>query len=224
MTAAGAQQPITFSIISSSVSSASVIWSPSVPYRLRSSADVFSGCVAATVGIAAVSWSLRMCSMVFSVRHGRSLSADFCILIHFRPLDLRFLQGCCLALVYILFIWDCCQTGAFIVMLLASSGPANARYLLVSTKTSLIKLCAQVSTLHVSARSISGALMLEHLSLYRDKWYDLLPHTRTWAHGFLRNDTPEQDRHNYLSWCPTGWFRMFAGWWCQLTSYTVIIA
>ena len=35
-------------------------------------------------------------------------------------------------------------------MLLASSGPANARYLPVSTTTALIKLCAPVSTLHVS--------------------------------------------------------------------------
>ena len=145
-------------------------------------------------------------------------------LIRSRPLDLRFLQRCCSDPVYTLLIWDCCQSDAFIVMLLASSGPANARYLPVSTTTALIKLCAPVSTLHVSDRSISGAFMLEHLSLYRDKWCDLLPHTRPWAHAFLRNDTPEQTRHNYLSWCPTGWFRMFAGWLYQLTSYTFIIA
>ena len=54
------------------------------------------------------------------------------------------------------------------MMLLASSGPANARYLSVGTTTALIKLCAPVSTLHVSDRSISGAFMLEHLILYRE--------------------------------------------------------
>ena len=55
------------------------------------------------------------------------------------------------------------------MMLLGSYGPANARYLYVGTTPALIKLCAPVSTLHVSDRSISGVFMLEHLSLYRDK-------------------------------------------------------
>ena len=49
-------------------------------------------------------------------------------------------------------------------MLLGSSGPAHARYLSVGTTPALIKLCAPVSTLHASDRSISAAFMLEHLT------------------------------------------------------------
>ena len=91
------------------------------------------------------------------------LKSGLSLSIRSRPLDISLLPGGCSHLVSNLLIWDGCQSAAFSLMLLSSSGPANARYLSVGTTPALIKLCAPDARLHVSDLSISAAFIPEHL-------------------------------------------------------------
>ena len=121
--------------------------------------------MADTVGSVPVGWSLLVCCMFFcpSRVDPSQLKSGLTLSMRSRPLDLSLSPGGCSQLVSNLLIWDGCQSAAFILMLLGSSGPANARYLSAGTTPALIKLCAPVSPLRVSDRSISAAFMSEHL-------------------------------------------------------------